>query len=181
MHWLLEGISSSAATWTAVGSGVPLAWFPSFAGAGDKWTGYDNDRSAVTDVLADRLADRASQAFNPVVLSGDVHRGMVTHVRQRQDASSPLVATEFVGPPMTSNSGNRFTETADTGAFRAEYSYGTAPVNSYRGYLACSVTPESWTSTFVAGTDVDTPAGVVAPIDTWRLAAGAEPGTVSRA
>lgn len=180
MRWLVDGLASSAATWTAVGSGVPLAWFPSFAGAGDKWTGYDTDRSAVTDVLADRLADRAEQPFNPVVLSGDVHRGMVTHVRRRQDATSALVATEFVGPPMTSNSGNRFTETADTGAFRAEYSYGTAPVSSYRGYLACSVTPESWTSTYVVGDDVDTPTGVVRPIDSWRLIAGADPGSVTR-
>ena len=178
LRWLTEGLAASPARWTAIGSGVPLAWFPDFAGAGDKWTGYDSDRSLVTDVLAGRLGDRGARAFNPVVVSGDVHRGMVTHVRQRQDASSALVATEFVGPPMSSNSGNQFAPTADAGAFRAEYSYGTAPVNSYRGYLACSVTPDSWSSTFVVGDDVDTPEGAVQPLASWRLEAGADPGSV---
>lgn len=179
LRWLADGLATSRARWTAIGSGVPMAWFPGFAGAGDKWTGYESDRSAITDVLAARLDDRPAREFNPVVVSGDVHRAMVTHVRQRQNASSRLVATEFVGPPMTSNSGARFTETADAGAFRAEYSYGTAPVNSYRGYLDCSADADSWTSTFVLGDDVDTPSGAVAPLATWRLRAGADPGAVT--
>ena len=179
LRWLTDGLGSSRSRWTAVGSGVPMAWFPGFAGSGDKWTGYDSDRSAVTDVLASRLGSRPDSDFNPVVLSGDVHRGIVTHVRQRQDAASALVATEFVGPPMTSNSGARFAPTADAGAFRAEYSYGTAPVNSYRGYLACSVSADEWLTTYVLGDDVDTPAGTVRPLATWRLGAGADPGSVS--
>lgn len=181
LAWLADALSTSGAHWTAIGSGVPMSWFPNFPGSGDKWTGYDRDRSLITDVLADRLAARSTAAFNPVVLSGDVHRGIVTHVRQRQDAVSPLVATEFIGPPMTSNNGRLFATDADAGAFRAEYAFGTAPVNSYRGYLACAVTPDAWTSTFVLGQDVESPEGTVEPFESWRLAAGADPGAVVRA
>ena len=86
LDWLLRAVAGSHATFTAVGSGVPVSWFPQFAGAADKWTGYDADRSALTDALAARLAQRTRRPFNPVVFSGDTHRGVVTHVRARQDA-----------------------------------------------------------------------------------------------
>jgi alkaline phosphatase D len=181
MQWLLDSVGASDTRWTAVGSGVPVAWFPDFSGAGDKWTGYDADRSALTDALAARLATRGDRPFNPVVLSGDVHRGIVTHVRRRQDASSALVATELVGPPMTSNSGKEFTSTADTGAFRTEYAYADGnAISSYRGYLECHVTSSAWTAGYAIGDDVVSGSGTVAVADRWRLRAGAEVGSVER-
>jgi alkaline phosphatase D len=181
MRWLLDGVTTSDARWTAIGSGVPVAWFPDFSGAADKWTGYEADRSALTDALAARLADRAEKPFNPVVFSGDVHRGMVTHVRQRQNAASALVATELVGPPMTSNSGREFTPTADTGAFRAEYAYANgSAISSYRGYLDCHVTSAAWTAAYVVGDDVESGSGTVAAADRWRLRAGAPVGSIER-
>jgi alkaline phosphatase D len=181
MDWLLDAVAGSHATWTAIGSGVPVSWFPRFPGAGDKWTGYDADRSALTDALSSRLAARARRPFNPVVLSGDIHRGVVTHVRRRQDEGSALVATEFVGPPMTSNSGRDFAEYADAGAFRAQYAYESGgALQSFRGYLDCAVTSSDWTSSFVLGDEVDRPDGTVRVMDSWRLPAGAPVGAVER-
>lgn len=181
LAWLTDSLAGSHATWTAVGSGVPVAWFPDFAGAADKWTGYDADRSALTDAFAARLASRPRRAFNPVVLSGDIHRGLVTHVRQRQNDGSPLVATEFVGPPMTSNSGTDFAAHADAGAFRVQYAYESGgALQAYRGYLDCEVTAASWTTGYVLGNQMDRPDGTVRTFDRWRLAADAPVGSVER-
>lgn len=181
MGWLLDKVDGSHATWTAIGSGVPVSWFPGFRGAADKWTGFDTDRSALTDALAARLAARTRRPFNPVVLSGDVHRGIVTAVRQRQDGESPLVATEFVGPPMTSNTGTDFTDYADPGAFRAQYAYEEdGHLSSYRGYLDCAVDATSWTTGYVLGSDVETSAGMVSVLDRWRVDAGSVVGDVRR-
>ncbi|HEY6738771.1 MAG TPA: alkaline phosphatase D family protein, partial [Actinopolymorphaceae bacterium] len=139
MEWLLGGIRGSSATWTAIGSSVPLSWFPEFQGR-DKWMGYDADRSALTDVLAERLAARSRRPFNPVVFSGDIHRALVTHARQRQNAESSLVATEFVTASMTSDGAVDFEANADTGAFRAQYAYRVdGTLNAYRGYVYCGV------------------------------------------
>ncbi len=181
LDWLLRAVAGSHATWTAVGSGVPVSWFPQFAGAADKWTGYDSDRSALTDALAARLAQRTHRPFNPVVLSGDTHRGVVTHVRRHQDAASELVATEFVGPPTTSNSAVDFARDADTGAFRVQYAYQADGVlQAWRGYLDCAITATSWTTGYVLGNEMDRPDGTVRTFDRWRLDAGAQVGSVTR-
>jgi alkaline phosphatase D len=178
LDWLLEKVAGSHATWTAVGSGVPVAWFPNFAGARDKWTGFDADRSALTDALARRLEQRQQRAFNPVVLSGDTHRGVVTHVRQRQDADSALVATEFVGPPVTSNSGADFDADADRGAYRVQYAFADGGLQSYRGYLRCTADAAAWTTEYHLGDDVVHPGASLTAVARWQLAAGAAVGSV---
>ena len=178
MDWLLDAVRGSRATWTAIGSGVPLSWFPAFAGAADKWTGYDTDRSALTDALAARLEARPHRGFNPVVLSGDTHRGVVTHVRQRQNAESALVATEFVGPPVTSNSSADFAAVADSGAFRAQYAYEENGIQSYRGYLHCAATSDHFTASYVLGTQVDRADGTVETLAQWRVTDGSPVGDV---
>lgn len=178
LEWLLDRVAGSHATWTAIGSGVPVAWFPDFAGAADKWTGFDTDRSALTDALARRLGQRAHRPFNPVVLSGDTHRGLVTHVRQRQDADSALVATEFVGPPVTSNSGADFAPNADRGAYREQYAYTDGGLQSYRGYLRCVADADAWTTEYHLGDDVVHPGTPLTAVARWQLEVGADVGAV---
>ncbi|MGA8113763.1 MAG: alkaline phosphatase D family protein [Actinocatenispora sp.] len=181
LDWLLAGVAGSHATWTAIGSGVPVSWFPEFPGAGDKWTGYEQDRSRLTDALAARLAARPHRPFNPVVLSGDIHRALVTHVRRRQDAGAELVATEFVGAPTTSNSNVDFARNADTGAFRGQYAYlADGALQAYRGYLDCAVSSTSWTTTYVLGNQIEEPGGTVTPFDRWQLPVDAPVGSVRR-
>ncbi|SDM06133.1 alkaline phosphatase D family protein [Nonomuraea jiangxiensis] len=178
LDWLLDKVATSNTTWTAIGSGQPLSWFPNGGGG---WSAYDADRSTLTDALAGRLASRTQRPFNPVVVSGDIHRGIVTHVRRRRNATSELVATEFVGPPVTSTGDTDYDRGADTGAYRASYAYlqdGT--LNAYRGYLLCAATSANWTSTYVLGNQVDLPNGTVSTGDRWRLDAGAKVGSVRR-
>ncbi|GAA4589823.1 alkaline phosphatase D family protein [Planotetraspora phitsanulokensis] len=178
LDWLLDMVAGSHAAWTAIGSGQPLSWFPNSGGG---WSGFDADRSELTDALAKRLAARRHRAFNPVVLSGDTHRGIVTHVRQRRNATTALVATEFVGPPVTSNSATDYDKNADTGAYRASYAYAqNGELNAYRGYLDCALTSSAWTSTYVLGNQVDRPNGTVSATDRWQLDNGAEVGSVRR-
>lgn len=115
------------------------------------------------------------------MLSGDVHRGIVTMVRRRQSETSALVATEFVWLPLTSNSSNDFADYADPGAYRVQYAYGDAgQLNSYRRYLDCTVDATSWTTADVLGNQVDRADGTVSVCDRWRVDAGAPAGSVRR-
>jgi hypothetical protein len=99
-------------------------------------------------------------------------------VRQRQDAGSALVATEFVGPPVTSNSGADFAADADRGAYREQYAYTDGGLQSYRGYLRCVADAAAWTTEYHLGDDVVTPGASLTAVDRWQLAAGAAVGSV---
>ncbi|MFX4273724.1 alkaline phosphatase D family protein [Propionibacteriaceae bacterium Y1685] len=94
---LTDWLSTSDATWTVLGTGQPMSWFGSPGG----WTQTVSEREQLTGILRARKA-ATPRTFNPVVLAGDAHCGMVSHVRQHNDHTSPLVATEFVNAPMTS-------------------------------------------------------------------------------
>ncbi len=180
-QWLLDGIGASSATWTAIASGVPMAWFGSgFGGSEDKWTGFNTDRSDVTAALSSRIAADPTR-FNPVVVSGDVHCGIVTHVRKAENATSQLVATEFVGPPMTSGGTTAFQPSMDPGALKKAFNKGSGGGwESWKGYLTCRVTSSVWNAEFILGDEVDKPGGSVSSFGTWQVTAGQPVGNVSK-
>ncbi|MFK3984292.1 alkaline phosphatase D family protein [Micromonospora sp. NPDC050397] len=169
---LLDSIATSTATWTSLATSSPMTYFPE-ASSPDTWMGYDADRSALTDALAARRRSRPS--FNPVVLSGDVHCGVVGQVRARQNTTSALVATEFIGPPMTSGSDRNWQALAnrDPQGLQAFFSGVVGGTwTPQRGYLACSVTANAWESTYFVGRQMDDPNGKVTPQGTYRVTSG---------
>ena len=87
----------------------------------------------------------------------------------------PPVATEFMGTSISTNgdpaspcaSGSRTIPTTRTSLFR----------NNNRGYVRCTLTPESWTSEFRAVSSVVQPQGTCSTLATFAVEHG-RPGAV---
>ncbi|EGI76309.1 alkaline phosphatase D family protein [Hylemonella gracilis] len=79
----------------------------------DGWDGYPGARQALIDALV------ASEARNPVILGGDIHRNWVAQVHRDPYAiDSPVVAAEYCGTSITSTVRGA-SEEADAKARRA--------------------------------------------------------------
>jgi alkaline phosphatase D len=177
---LLSWLQGSDATWTAIATGTPMSWLGEFPVG--MWHNYHADRNQVADLLMD-LKDTDPIDFNPVVLSGDVHCGMVTHLRRRAaQPTTPFVATEFVNVPMTSGTTRPFSPDNDPEGLRAAYNKGgvDGDWSNYRGYTSHTITPEAWTAEFLCGDQFQQPDGTVRPFDRWQIQAGKPVGSVHR-
>lgn len=169
--WLTE----TDATWSVIASGFPWAYVGRAAGG---WNGVPSVRSEVTALLAHRKA-ADPVGFNPVMLSGDFHVGLVAHVRQSSDTISPLVATEFINTPMTSGTTAAFEPSIDPDSIRAVYNkWPEGDYTSYRGYSRHEVTPDSWTADYFLTDQQEEPGGAIQWSDRWRQAAGAPVGSI---
>ena len=100
--WLDERLGRSSAKWNVIAQQTFMAQVDRVPGPGssfwtDGWDGYPRARERL---LASLSGQRVS---NPLVLSGDVHMSAVTDLKVNfDDAKSPVVATEFVCPSITS-------------------------------------------------------------------------------
>ena len=159
--WLDETARQGGVTWNLLGTPVALAGID--AGSGDEakyfldlWDGYPVARQRVIDLLA--------EVDNPVVISGDYHQGMVLDVNEAPfDTDSPLVATEFMAPPISSV------------LFSDDVSERTPQLRQQldgHGYLLVEVTPEAVTAEFRMLDDVTDPDSAVQTESTWRVDAG---------
>ena len=106
---------------------------------------------------------------NPVVLTGDIHSNWVNDLRvDDRKPETPVVATEFVGTSITSGgNGPRRGRRASTRCWPRTRASGST--TRQRGYVRCTVTPESLASDYRVVEDV-TPPGAPA----------VEPGVVRR-
>jgi alkaline phosphatase D len=102
--WLDAGFAASRAKWNLVVQQTMVAQFDQQPGAGrrawtDSWDGYPAARRKLLESVRDR------KVANPVFLGGDVHMFYVTDLKTDfDDAASPVVASEFVGTSITSQS-----------------------------------------------------------------------------
>lgn len=144
--WLFEQLATSKAAWNVLAQQVPMFSLDhSAAGMGryhmDKWDGYDATRLRLFRTLAER------KPANPVILSGDVHTHWAADVKAVvEDPGSTTIGTEFTTTSITSGG---------DGSAQLDLwpvIQGNNPHIHYhsnrRGYMACEVTPERWTSTF---------------------------------
>jgi alkaline phosphatase D len=101
--WLFDGLAASHARWNILGSNVMLGRLDHDGASGnrlwhDAWDGYPAARNRLTNAW---VRNRVS---NPVVVTGDWHSTFVNDIHRDFDqASSPVVATEFVGTSISSN------------------------------------------------------------------------------
>ena len=103
-QWLAQGLKDEPSRWTLLAQGTVFSHVDEQTGPGssywsDGWTGYPAARQRVIDSLLQARSE------NPVILSGDLHAfvvGNVNAVPERLD--TPLVATEFVGTSISSDS-----------------------------------------------------------------------------
>jgi alkaline phosphatase D len=102
--WLYGGLARSRAGWNLIAQDVMMAQLRERNAAGtieywvDDWNGYPAARQRLLSHL------HAAHVANPVVLSGDIHSFWANELKlDFDDATSPVVATEFVGTSVTSH------------------------------------------------------------------------------
>ena len=101
-QWLHEGLAHSGTKWNIVAQQTLMAQTDRQSGPGaaywtDGWDGYPRARERLLSFIA------ARRISNPLVVSGDVHMAAVTDLKvDFNNTSSPVVATEFVCPSITS-------------------------------------------------------------------------------
>jgi alkaline phosphatase D len=141
-RWLLEGMARSKGRWNVMPQQVMMARVDQAPGpeeriSMDQWSGYDACRTRVLEFLGRR------RPANPVVLTGDIHSNWVNDLKlDFRDEKSPAVATEFVGTSITSGGDgvdlpDRLRGVLAENPFVKFY-------NGQRGYVSCSVTPQTW-------------------------------------
>ena len=137
-RWLIDGLHQSQARWNVVAQQTIMAPFDYDLGPGrtynmDQWDGYPAARQ--------RLLDSFTGVTNPVVLSGDWHSHWVNdlHADARNPASA-VIGTEFTGTSISSGIGWDSAVRQGLAANPHVKLYN----GTYRGYLLCEVTPDSW-------------------------------------
>jgi alkaline phosphatase D len=147
MTWLLAELATTTARWNVLGNQVAFAPYdrdpaPNARdfGAGDNWDGYVADRQRIIDALA------ASRTPNPIVITGDSHANWVRNIPPNfTDFDAPPVGTEFMGTSVsTGGDPAKVNTTFDDDPDNPQLLFH----NNSRGYVRCTVTPDSWTSDY---------------------------------
>lgn len=170
-RWLVDGMGASTAQWQVLAQQIMFA--PEFTEPRpgdtvymDVWSGYPAARDRLLTAIGERAAGRT------VVLTGDVHSSYVQDVRRGFDRPDrPIIATEFVGPSISSegDGGDRsafFPVEAE--ARRQEVRWH----NHRRGYVSCSVTPTDWRADYQLVDYVSRPGAPKVTASSWRCERG---------
>jgi alkaline phosphatase D len=158
-NWLKSALLRSTGTWNVLAQQVMMGMVGRSRNLGeparysmDQWPGYAAERMKLVQFLADRPIP------NPVVLTGDIHSNWVNDLRvDDRKPEAPVVATEFVGTSVTTG-GNGSAEVIGLDAMMAA-NPGVRFHNRQRGYVRCTVTPQSWTSDYRIVEDIQFPGG----------------------
>ncbi|WP_326556406.1 alkaline phosphatase D family protein [Micromonospora sp. NBC_01796] len=159
--WLLDGLTSSHATWNILAQQTVMARADRDPGPGlllpmDNWNGYEPARQRIFDRVAQRRID------NMVVVTGDAHCSMVADLKQNfDDPKSRTVGVEFLGTSITSGA-----DGADMDARGTEWLASNPHMKYYnqrRGYVRCTVGRDEWRSDYRVVPYVTTPG---APVST---------------
>lgn len=154
--WLSEGFAVSRTKWNIIAqqtlmaqaSQVPIAAPEDGRFWNDGWDGYPAARQRLLDSLS------GHRAGNPLVISGDVHTFYAAELRadfsRPRSRDNPVVATEFCGTSVTSNSRSQV-RTDQYVAHNAHIKYGRS---DRRGYVMMEVTPARTTAHFRGLDDV---------------------------
>lgn len=145
-RWLLSGLDQSRARWNVLAQQVMMSQTIEVAGdekkyGMDNWNGYVAARARLLGFMQKR------QPSNPVVLTGDIHSNWVCDLKANFDApESAIVATEFVGTSISSGGdGNNNPAEANR---RLAANPHVKFFNGQRGYVRCTLLPESWLSDY---------------------------------
>ena len=176
-EWLLEDLATTKSRWNVIAQQTGFAPFNratdgvsrNFGTGADSWDGYVAERQRILDWIVEQGTP------NPVVLTGDTHQNWVRNVPPDfRSFDGPPVATEFMGTSISTNGDPaipvlRYADDPNNPhiVFR----------NNNRGYVRCTLTPESWTSEFRAVSSVVQPQGTCSTLATFTVEHG-RPGAV---
>lgn len=169
-RWLTSGLASSRANWQVLAQQVMMAPYDFDDGTErrfsmDQWSGYPAARDRLLNAIATHGAGRT------VVLTGDIHASFVNDLRRGfEHPGQPVVAAEFVGTSITSGG-----DGADSYRWVEPGSADNSHLlwhNARRGYMTCSVTPESWHTAYRVIPYVTRAEAPVVTATEWRLTRG---------
>lgn len=157
-NWLYKSLINSRATWNVLAQQVMMGLVGRPKGddsvdySMDQWPGYASERIQLMKFMAERRVP------NPVVLTGDIHSNWANELRiDDRDQDSQKVATEFVGTSISSG-GNGEDQPSSLDALISKNPFVKFH-NRQRGYIRCTVTPETWTSDYMVVDQVLKPGG----------------------
>ena len=136
-RWLDGALGDSRARWNLLAQQTRMAQFDQKPGPGrrawtDGWDGYPAARRRLLEALVSR------KVANPVVIGGDVHLFNVCDLKTDfDDPASPVVASEFVGTSITSQSQSQ----ARMDRMLPDNPHMKLLEARYRGYVRVEVTP----------------------------------------
>ncbi len=168
--WLDASLISSQSTWNVLAQQVMMGMVELKFGdregySMDQWPGAAHERIELVKFLADRKIP------NPVVLTGDIHSNWVNELRaDDRKHDTPVVASEFVCTSISSG-GNGPKVVAGLDQLKRN-NPGVKFLNRERGYVRCTVTPETWTSDYVVCEDVLKPDGAIVTRASFVVEAG---------
>jgi alkaline phosphatase D len=156
--WLRSRLLESPATWNVLAQQVMMGMVgyrssetasePGYSM--DQWPGYAHERMRVVRFLQER------RVLNPIVLTGDIHSNWVNDLRvDDRSHDTPVVATEFVGTSI-STGGNGHATRQNQDRLLAD-NPGTRFYNGQRGYVRCTVTPQTWKADYQVVENVTKP------------------------
>jgi alkaline phosphatase D len=174
--WLVDNLKNSGATWNVVANQLPFAKMDFLRGSEkgyrmDQWDGYVADQKAVKNAFE-------KHAENPVVVTGDFHSNWANEIRSVSDESKPIGA-EFVGTSISSggDGGNYDDFNGDDegvlGIHVIEENDNVLYNSDRRGYVRCTLTPETWETEFLELDYVTEPGSPIRTDARFTLAAGA--------
>jgi alkaline phosphatase D len=170
-NWLCNELITSRATWNVLAQQVMMGMVGHSGKEGealysmDQWPGYADERMRLMRFIADR------RVSNPVVLTGDIHTNWVNELRvDDRNHDQPIVATEFVATSLSSG-GNGPEKPKTLDAILASNPCVKFH-NGERGYIRCTVTPQSWKSDYMVVDDVLNPGGKTFPRASFVVESG---------
>jgi alkaline phosphatase D len=157
-EWLQKELIASQGTWNVLAQQVMMGQVgfdrtpEQLTYSMDQWPGYSHERNLLVKFLQEQ------KIANPVVLTGDIHANWANELRvDDRRPETPVVATEFVGTSITSGGNGALVPK------NLDRLYSHNPFVKFhsveRGYVRCEITPKTWTTDFVATTDVLKPGG----------------------
>ncbi|MBM3457386.1 MAG: alkaline phosphatase [Armatimonadetes bacterium] len=169
-RWLEESLAGSPATWNILAQQVMMALVdrdpsPERRYSMDQWPSAAAERMALLRFMEE------NRISNPVVLTGDIHTNWVNDLRvDDRKPEQSVVATEFVGTSISSG-GNGTARPNNLDRLLADNPCVRFH-NGERGYVRCTVSPESWRSDYVVVEDVLRPGGRVRTRASYVVEAG---------
>jgi len=172
--WLEQGLRSSGARWNVLAQQTLMAQssqLPATSPNGgrfwtDGWDGYPAARRRLFDTL------QRTGAANPLVLGGDVHTFYAAELRpdfnRPVSRANPVIATEFVGTSVTSNSRPQL-RTSQYVAMNPHIRYGRS---DKRGYMLVEIRPNETRARFMGIDDVKDPQTIQRELAAFRVADG---------
>jgi alkaline phosphatase D len=168
--WLKRALIRSTAEWNVLAQQVMMGMVDVDTTdrkrySMDQWCSAAYERMKLVEFMAERAIS------NPVVLTGDIHSNWVNELRvDDRRTETPVVATEFVGTSISSG-GNGSKEYKQLNQLLAQNPCVKFH-NRQRGYVSCTVTPQSWRSDYRIVEEVTSPGGGIATLASFVIESG---------